>query len=59
MVLFFMVISCLFVFYFDVVVDIEPLEVLVGVLEVFGHLSDRVLMKLVSVSHTRIACFVG
>ena len=47
MVLFFMAISCLFVFYFDVVVDIEPLEVLAGVLEVFEHLSDRVCIMLI------------
>ena len=54
-----MAISCLFVCYVDVVVDIEPLWVLARVLEVFGHLSDRVLIMLVSVSHTRVARFVG
>ena len=47
MVLFSMAISCLFVFYFDVVVDIEPLKVLAGVLEVFEHLSDRVCIMLI------------
>ena len=47
MVLFFMAISCLFVFYFDVVVDIEPLDVLARVLEVLEHLSDRVCIMLI------------
>ena len=37
----------------------EPLEVLARVLEVFGHLSDRVLIMLVFRFHTRGACLVG
>ena len=42
-----MAISCLFVCYVDVVVDIEPLWVLARVLEVFEHLSGRVCIMLI------------